>query len=144
MTLDEYFDQWKADAPIDPVDLDGAARHVPILHAKWWRFYTGERLNYRKLDFELKTLIQQKTLWYSGKMIDEDRLALQWPINPVKVLPNAMNRTIDADAQVQSLNKKKALAEETLKFLEDVIAQINKRGFHISNAINYLKFKMGV
>jgi hypothetical protein len=115
-----------------------------MLHAKWWRFYAEERLRFRKLDLDYKKLFSQKHQWYAGKMVDEDRVKLGWPPNPLKLMPAAIPRAIDADADVQTFVKTKIMAEETLRFLEDVIAQINKRGFHISNAINYLKFKMGV
>ena len=58
--------------------------------------------------------------------------------------PAAIPRYLDADVEIQTLMKSKIMLEETLKFLEDVIKQINGRGFHISNAINFLKFKMGI
>lgn len=144
MTLDEYLLEWSKDGPIPADDLDTSARNVPMLHAKWWRYYAGERLRFRKLDLEYKTLYNNKFQWYNGKMIDEDRLKLGWPTNPVKVLPAAIPRYLDADVEIQTLMKSKIMLEETLKFLEDVIKQINGRGFHIANAINFLKFKMGV
>jgi len=144
MTLDDYLGEWKKDAPIPADDLDASARNVPMLHAKWWRFYAEERLRFRKLELDYKKLFSQKYQWYAGKMVDEDRVKLGWPPNPLKLMPAAIPRAIDADADVQTFVKTKIMAEETLRFLEDVIAQINKRGFHISNAINYLKFKMGV
>lgn len=144
MTIDQYLDEWKKDAPIPPADLDEAARNVPMLHAKWWKFYAEERLRFRKLDLDYKLLYNNKYQWYNGKMIDEDRIKLGWPINPVKLLPTAIPRHLDADRDVQTLVKSKGLLEETLKFLEDVIKQINGRGFHIANAVNFLKFKMGV
>jgi hypothetical protein len=144
MTLDEYFDEWKKDAPLVKDDLDTEAREVPNLHAKWLRFHTTERLRYRKLELDYKTLYNHKFQWYSGKMIDEDRLKLGWPPNPVKLMPTAIPRHIDADPDIQTNIKGKILAEETCRFLEEVVSQINKRGFHISNAINFLKWKMGV
>jgi hypothetical protein len=144
MTLDDYFDEWQKDAPIPPDDLDKSSRDVPLLHAKWWRFYASERLHFRKVEMEGKTLYNHLYQWYAGKMIDEDRLKLGWPTNPLKVLPAGISRHIDADTRMQDLVRRKVLLEETLRFLEDVVAQINKRGFHISNAVNFLKFKMGV
>ena len=144
MTLDEYFDEWKKDAPIPADDLDNSARNVPVLHAKWWRFYAGDRLRFRKLDFEYKVLYNHKYQWYAGKMIDEDRVKLGWPVKPLKILSAAMPRHLESDVDLQNVNKQKAVLEETLKFLEDVIKQINGRGFHISNAVKFLAFKMGV
>lgn len=144
MTQDEYCAEWKKDAPIPVTDLDESARNAPMLHAKWLHFHVAERLRFRKLEREYKLLYNQKFQWYGGKMIDEDRVKLGWPPNPVKLLPTAIPRHIDADPDIQKLGTEKARVEEALRFLEEVVAQINKRSFHIGNAIAYLKWKMGV
>jgi hypothetical protein len=144
MTLDDYFKEWAKDAPVPADNLDESARQVPYLHAKWYRFWSTERLLYKKLDFEYKVLYNHKYQWYNGKMIDEDRKALGWPPNPLKLLPVAIPRHMDADADIQKMLKQKVLAEETCKFLEDVVKQINGRGYYIATAVNFLKFKCGV
>lgn len=144
MTLDQYFAEWSKDAELRADKLDEDARYVPMLHAKWWRYYTGERLAFRKLDIEYKKLFRQKWEWYVGKLDDTERLALGWPPQPLKILSANVHIYLDADPDLQNVMKKKALLEETLRFLEDVIKSINKRGFDIKNAIDFLKFKMGV
>ncbi len=144
VTLNDYAAEWKANAVIPADNLDESSRGVPNLHAKWLHFHAAERLRFRRLELDYKTLYNHKYQWYNGKMIDEDRLKLGWPPNPVKILPSAISRHIDADPDIQTLVKAKILAEETCRFLEEVVSQINKRGFHISNTINYLKWKMGV
>lgn len=143
MTLDQYLLEWAKDAEIPLDKLDEAARGVPYLHAKWWRFYSDERLRFRKADMEYKTLYNQKYEWYNGTMVDEDRVRLGWEPNHKRILAANVGRYLEADPDLQDKLKVKVYLEETLKFLEDVIKQINGRGFHISNTINYLKFKMG-
>lgn len=142
--MNSYLDEWAKDAPFDLADLANAARNVPILHAKWWRFYHTERLRHRQLDLQYKTLYNNKYKWYDGKLIDEDRLKLGWAPNSVKLLSAAIPRHLEADPDIQAMMKNKIVCEEHLKLLEDVIKQINGRGFHISNAVNFLKFQMGV
>jgi hypothetical protein len=144
MTLDQYLAEWESDAVFDLTELDKAARQVPILHAKWWRFYSHERLKHRALDIQSKLLIRQKWEWYMGKLDDEERKTLGWPVWALKVYPTNIQMYMDADTQIQDLAKRKALQEETLKFLEDVVKSINNRNFAISNAINWTKFKMGM
>jgi hypothetical protein len=144
MTLDQYHLEWAADAVISADALDADARRVPMLHAKWWRFYTEERLSYRKLDFELQTLRHHKHEWFSGKMVDEERLALKWPPQPKLIRKREeIDRHVTADPDVMTLAMARAVLEETLHFLEDVIKSINKRGYDIKNAIDFLRFKMG-
>jgi hypothetical protein len=144
MTLSEYHTEWETDAVIDPSDLDAAARNVPLLHARWWRYYTTERLRFKKIDMEFKSMYLLRYEYWNGRLDDTIREAQGWDVQPIKVLTPQLSVYLDADPVLQDLQKKKAVLEETLRFLEDVIKQINGRGFHISNAIKFLAFKMGV
>ena len=145
MTLEQYHDEWAVNAEIQLDRLDVEASHVPILHARWWRYYTTERLRYRKLEFELQTLRHYKYEWYSGKMDDSERIKLGWTPQPKLIrLKEAIDRHVNADPDVFQARKEAAVQEETLKFLEDVIKSINKRGYDIKNTIDFLRFKSGV
>jgi Recombination, repair and ssDNA binding protein UvsY len=144
MTLSDYHTEWEKDAVIDPSDLDAAARNVPLLHARWWRYYTTERLRFKKIDMEFKSMYLLRYEYWNGRLDDTVREAQGWEVQPIKVLTPQLSVYLDADPVLQDLQKKKAVLEETLRFLEDVIKQINGRGFHISNAIKFLAFKMGV
>lgn len=144
MTLDGYLTEWQTDAELDPSELDSAARNVPVLHAKWWRYYVGERLRFKKLDYEYKSLYQLRYEYWNGRLDDEVRKANGWPVQPLKVLSPQLPVYLDADVVLQDLAKKRTLVEETLRFIEDVIKQINHRGYHIKNAVEFLRFKMGV
>jgi hypothetical protein len=144
MKLKDYLDEWEKDAPIDKSAMDDAARKVPVLHAKWWRYYSHERLSYRKLDIERRTLYKQLVEYYGNKMLDEEREKLKWEPNARLILSGNMDTYIDADIHMQEHLAKLAYAEEVLKFLESVIGSINKRGYDIKNAIEFAKFSMGV
>ena len=144
MTLDDYLNEWQKDAELDPAELDTAARNVPLLHAKWWKSYAAERLRYKKLDFDYKKLYQLRYEYWNGRLDDEVRNTHGWPVQPLKVLSPQLPIYLDADNVLQEVAKRRALIEETLRFLEDVIKQINHRGFHIKNAVDFLRFKMGV
>jgi hypothetical protein len=144
MTFDDYANEWQKDAPLDASELDAAAREVPILHAKWWRYYVAERLRFKKLDYEYKSLYHLRYEYWNGRLDDEVRKTQGWPVQPIKVLSPQLPIYLDADPVLQDLAKRKTVIEETLKFIEDVIKQINHRGFLINSAISYLKFKMGV
>lgn len=142
--LDRYQKAWESDAPISNDELDAEARRVPTLHARWWRFYTDERLRFKELDLQLKVLTKEKWEWYSGKMLDEDRLKRGWEPNPRKVLSTNIPQYLDADADMQMLQREKSRVEETLRFLEDVIKSINNRGYLLKTSVDFLRFKMGV
>lgn len=143
VTLDQYQDEWEKDAPFDLSRLDEAARAVPMLHAKWWKHYSRERLRFRKVEIEFKKLERLRWEYWLGKLDDDTRTKLGWPVQPLKILAANVDRYLEGDDVLQDGIKRVALAEETVKFLEDVIKHVNKRGYDISNAINFLKFKNG-
>jgi hypothetical protein len=144
MTLEDYHREWDSDAALDPAELDRDARNVPLLHAKWWRYYIAERLRFKKLDLDYKQLYLLRYEYWNGRLSEEDRTAHGWDVQPLKVLTPQLPIYLDGDPVLQECLKKRVLIEETLRFLEDVIKQINGRGYHIKNAIDFLRFKMGV
>ena len=143
MTLEEYMLEWAKDAPIPKEKLDEAARNVPYLHAKWWRYLTEAKLRLKKLNLEYKVLYKNKVEWYGDKMVDSDREALGWERNARKILPTQIGTYIDADKDVQAIQRQVALADETVNFLIDVIKSINNRGYLIHTTVDYLRFSMG-
>lgn len=143
MTLDDYLTEWQRDAAFDLSALDAAARQTPLLHAKWWRFYTEERLRLRKLDSDYKLLYRRKWEYFLGKMDDTERESLGWEPQPLKILSQNVNVYLDADPALQHLLMKRVYLEEILRMIEDVIKQINTRNYHLKTALDFLRFSQG-
>ena len=144
MMLDDYMNEWAKDAVIPKDGLDEASRQIPYLHAKWWRHLSTAKLHLKKIELEHKILYRNKVVWYSDKMLDEDRIKLKWPVRDGrKILPAQLSTYIDADADIQELMRRRTLADETVNFLIDVIKHVNGRGFIISNMVKYLAFSQG-
>lgn len=144
MTLPQYHKRWKEDCIIDNSQLDAAAQDVPVLHARWWEYYTTERLRFKLLDQALKILKRQKWEWYTNKLDDKERIRLGWQPNALRVLDKNVSVYMDADPDIQEQIMKCAVQEELLRFLEDVIKNINNRGYLLRTTTDFLKFKMGV
>ena len=143
MTLDQYLDEWRNDADLDLSALEDAARKVPYLHAKWWKYYSHERLRYKKLDSDYKLLYRQKWEYFLGKMDDTEREELGWPPQPLKILSQNVSVYLDSDPALQVLSHKRVYLEEVLRFLEDVIKQIHTRNYQIKTALDYMRFAQG-
>lgn len=143
MTLDAYLTEWEHDAAFELTALDTAARQTPLLHAKWWRYYSQERLRLKKVDSDYKLLYRQKWEYFLGKMDDTEREQLGWPPQPLKILSQNVSIYLDGDSDLQTLIKKRVYVEEVLRFLEDVIKQIHNRNYQIKTALDYLRFAQG-
>jgi len=142
-TIEDYQNLWEQDAAIDASQLDIEASRVPLLHAKWWKHYSTERLRYKKFLFEQQRIYKYKWEWYLGKMDDQERTQLGWLPQPLKILSANVSIYLDADKDIQAIRIKVGYQEEVLKFIEDVLRQINSRGYHIKNTIDFLRFKNG-
>jgi hypothetical protein len=141
--LETYISEWEQDAEIEKDKLDHESLRQPLLHARWWKKYSTERLRWRKQDEDFKLLYRQKWEYFLNKMDDAERQKLGWPPNQLKVLSTNVDTYIEADEDIRKAALTRAYTEEVLRFLEDVIKQINNRGYHIKNAIDFMRFSQG-
>lgn len=144
MQLDELFDLWKKDSEIDRSELGEASAKIPQLHYKYYKLYAQERLKLKKLEAEYKVLYKDKWEYFQGTMSEEDLEDREWQPNPLKILKVDLSTYIDSDAEIIQHNMKIAYQKEKIDFLESVIKTVNIRGFHIKNAIDWEKFKVGI
>ena len=82
MDLDTILKQWQTDCEIPKMHLDDASRNTPILHAKYMELLAKAKLTSKRLEFEQKTLLKQKWLYYNGKMDEETLKELGWNPDP--------------------------------------------------------------
>lgn len=143
-TLLDYHTEWERDAVIDPSDLDGAARAIPLLHAKWLKYWSTEKLSYHKADAAYKTLYRQKFEYYLGKMDDVERQRLGWPPQPLRILSANLSVYMDADPDIQTQRQTLEYRAQLLRAIEDVIKNINARNYIVKSAIDFVKWKSGV
>ena len=144
MQLDDLFELWKDDSQIDRTELGEASTTIPKLHYKYYKHYAQERLTLKKLEAEYKTLHRNKWDYFQGNLSDEDLKELDWIPFQMKVLKSDLSMYIDSDKQVINHMYKIEYQKEKIDFLESVIRTINNRGFHIKNAIDWEKFKVGI
>jgi len=143
MTLDEIFEEWSKDSNIDRSELGNAALNLVKLHNKYYRIFSQERLLYKKLESEAKTLKLDKTEFYVDGPTQE-QIELGWKL-PAKgrILKSDVSNYLDADQDIIKLNLKLAYQNEKLQLLESIIKMINNMGFHLKTALEFEKFKVG-
>jgi hypothetical protein len=144
MSIDELFELWKKDSEIDRSELGEASAVIPQLHYKYYKIFAQERLKLRKLEAEYKVLYKDIWEYFQGNMSEEDLKGRGWEPNPLRILKSDLGVYIDSDKDIITHNMKIAYQKEKIDFLESVIKTINIRGFHIKNAIDWEKFKVGI
>ena len=78
MKLSEIQEIWQKDCQLDDTKLDVELLKIPNLHSKYLGIYNDEALQQKKLFYEKKKLLKIKTIYYAGKMSQEELEKLGW------------------------------------------------------------------
>ena len=146
MDLDTILKQWQTDCEIPKMHLDDASRNTPILHAKYMELLAKAKLTSKRLEFEQKTLLKQKWLYYNGKMDEETLKELGWnpdPFDGLRVLKGEMDYYYDADPEIQKSEEKIQYYKTIIDTLVNIIDTIKWRHQTIRNIIHWKRFESG-
>ena len=137
---------WAKDCVIDSNELDKSSREQPILHAKYLELLSTYKLHMKRAEFQQKTLLKQKWLYYNGKMDHETLQELGWevdPFNGLKILKGELDYYYDSDPEIQKSEEKIQYYKTVIDTLTDIINNINWRHQTISNIIKWKQFESG-
>ena len=141
MTLDEIQDMWKRDAVIDPDNLHDESLKIPQLHSKYYIIYNTITLLREKARTSHSKIKLERFNYYTGKAPAE--VYAEEPF-PYKVREkDAIQRHLDADEKLSTIDLKIRYYDTTLKFLEEIIRAVSNRTYQIKNAIEWQKFQSG-
>jgi hypothetical protein len=142
MLLDDYLAEWKKESGYDQTDLSGEALKIPLLHAKWLRYLSNERLILKKLESDAKRLKHDKYEFYT--MGPNEDTPKNWKLPPKGMIlkSEAMNY-VDSDKDIIELNLKVAYQQEKVDILAEILKMIHNRQWHIRSAIDWNKFQAG-
>lgn len=144
MNLDDIMSEWSIDCKLDRTELGEEALKIPSLHSKYFKIFSNERLLLRRYEGEYKSLVKAKTEYYAGTLDYEEMKEFGWEPNPLKIIRSDIPMYIDADNDIIELNLKISYQKEKVEFLDSCIRSLNQRGYNISAAIQWEKFKVGI
>lgn len=148
MNLEQIMNEWKKDSVIEELELGNASRESAVLHGKYLEELNLAKMQLKRKEFALKTLLKDKFLYYNGKM-DKQRIDdYGWKYDPFDGMrtptKSEMDYWYDADEDIQEF----LLKIETLKLkvntLEEIIQSIKWRHQSIKNCIEWNKFVNGM
>lgn len=144
MTLDEIFENWTIDSKISKTELDDESIRTSLLHSKYLKMYSTEKLTLYKLEAEYKSLLKLKTEYFAGTLDTQTIKEKGWEPNQKIILKGDINIHIEADQDIQKISLKMGLQREKIYALESILKSVSNRGFQINNAINYMKLMNGI
>ena len=146
MNLEAILALWQDDSVLNPTNLASESLKTPSLHHKYLTILTHERMNYHRIDGELKRLKTEKMQWFDEGDSEETReLGWVFPRNRGGKIHKPDQITyLEADPDYQKLMIKLLIQKEKITALESIINSINNRQWQIRNAVEYLKFTQGM
>ena len=143
MKLEDIQELWHRDREIDYTELGTESIRIPLIHDKYLKIFTDERIRLKGVEFELSKMVRTKTEYYSGKMSQEELERRGWEQYLGRLLKNEIANYIESDDDVIKLKQQLVVLQEKINYLDSVIRMINNRGFQIKNALDWLKFSHG-
>lgn len=141
MNLEKIQEMWEKDSQIDPDNLHDESLKIPQLHSKYYTLYNTITLLREKAREQFNRVKLERYNFYTGKASAE--VYVEEPF-PYKIRDKeALQRHLDADEKLNSIDLKIRYYDVMLKFLEEIIKCISNRTYQIKNALEWHKFQSG-
>ena len=141
MNLEKIQEMWERDSRIDPDNLHDESLKIPQLHSKYYTIYNTITLMREKARDSYNRIRLERYNYYTGKAPAEVYVAEPFPYKVRE--KDAIQRHMDADEKLNTINMKIKYYDTTLKYLEEIIRIISNRTYQIKNAIEWNKFQAG-
>ena len=132
------------DLNIDETELATESLKIPQIHNRYIVILSDEKIILSRFKTDLKRLIRQKWLYYTGKISKEQLDDLGWEPFNLNVLKTDLDKFIESDDDIITLVNSICVQEQKVSYLEEVIKNINGRQWMIKCAIEWMKFTNGV
>ena len=144
MKIEDIISMWQEDVKIDETELSRESLNIPLLHGKYLKHFSDERLKLRALKMKHKQLSTRLSDYYRGDLNNPEDLAeLGREPYQFKRLKQEVSHYVDSDSEMVQLNTKIAYQQELVDILEEIIKAINTRGYVIKNSLDFLRFTSG-
>ena len=141
MNLDQIQEMWQKDSVIDPDNLHDESLKIPQLHSKYYTIYNTITLLREKARESYNRIRLERHNYYTGKAPAETYVEDPFPYKVRE--KDAIQRHMDADEKMSTINMKIKYYDVTLKFLEEIIRNVSNRTYQIKNAIEWQQFQSG-
>lgn len=141
--LEKLEAEWVKDGPIDRTDIISECSNIPKLHSKYYGLLIRANLKKLELEAELNQLTLAKTMFFTGTMDEMELRRRGWKPNPLKILRADVPMHIQDDKEYIKLSMKFGYQDQVVKFLKDIVNQVNNRNYKITNMVKWSQFTSG-
>ena len=131
MKLEDIQELWHRDREIDYTELGTESIRIPLIHDKYLKIFTDERIRLKGAEFELSKMVRAKTEYYSGKMSQEEIERRGWEQYLGRLLKNEVSNYVESDKDIIKLKQQTVVLQEKINYLDSIIRMINLSLIHI-------------
>ena len=140
--LETIIEQWEKDSDVDSTEPGKEIIRIPLLHNKYNKFLSLHNLSAKKAAIEYDRMKKLKWMYFTGKLDQEELDKLGW--EPFRfTLKSDINVYLDGDDDLNKLKRKKSYHEETAKFCENVMKELNSRTYQLKAYMDWERFIQG-
>jgi hypothetical protein len=133
--------EWEKDTKINPDELHNESLKIPILHAKYFKYYNDILVLRKRADKVRKVLRLEKYEYYTGKADPE--VYVKKPF-PKKIRDKeTLQKYMEADEDLMKVDYKVECYDIMLNYIDSILKMILQRNYQIKNSIDYTKFIAG-
>ena len=140
MKLSDLQEEIEKDSHIDQHNLDRESLKIPMIHAKYYRYFVEELRTYKGMESAFKALKKDRMHYYLGKAPDD--VYKEEPLD-FKVLKVDLDPYLDADPKYSAARNQLELQKIKVDMLESFIKMLTNRSFIIKDAIAFKQFQAG-
>jgi len=141
--LDYIMEEHAKDIQIDDLNLDGESLKIPQLHNKYYKILVNESIILNRMNLDLQQLEAKKYEFYShGGKAEEKETG--WTLPPRgNIIRQDIDRFLNMDKDLIDAKVRVNFQKEKVKYLEEILNELNRRSFNIGNAIKFKIWKDG-
>ena len=140
--LEELLAQWEKDSEVDTTEPGKEILRIPILHNKYNKYLSLHNLSAKKAAIEYDRIKKLKWMYFTGKLDQEELDKLGW--EPFRfTLKSDINVYLDGDDDLNKLKRKKSYHEESAKFCENVMKELQSRTYQLKAYMDWERFIQG-
>ena len=140
--LETIIEQWEKDSDVDSTEPGKEIIRIPLLHNKYNKFLSLHNLSAKKAAIEYDRMKKLKWMYFTGKLDQEELDKLGW--EPFRfTLKSDINVYLDGDDDLNKLKRKKSYHEESAKFCENVMKELQSRTYQLKAYMDWERFIQG-
>ncbi len=143
-TVEEIIDilttKAKDELRIDKSNLASSSLKTPLIHSSWMNAFNLYKRKLRQKEYWLKKIYKDRWLYYTGKA---DATTYAEEPFEYKIMKGDIHIFLESDEKLEAARQEVSDLKDIVSFIDSIVGEINRRSFHIKNALEAIRWANG-